>query len=385
MVLRRAATLGPRSISAASVAICVVLTVMAVKAPWSPLPRPVIAASGLVASATVWFRGRWPVAVAAIGAVAHALSANPGPLLISVFSGARSGPGRRLPVLAVIGVAGFLAPEWLGHGRPDANALLSAVAATAVVMAAGGYAATRRELTQSLRERAERAEAEQRLRNEQARTTERARIAREMHDVLAHKIALISLHAGGLEVNAHAQPDRIEQGAALIRATAQEALEELRNILGVLRAEHGGEPDEFPDLRRLVDSWAKAGAAVTLHGDIDTMPGVTARAAYRLVQEGLTNAHKHAPGAAVTVQVAGSQKDDVTITVTNEHPRRHTTQPPGAGAGVGLVGLAERLRLIGGTLRSGPGDAGGWCLEGRLPWLAEPSPRESCDQDAGGG
>jgi signal transduction histidine kinase len=243
-------------------------------------------------------------------------------------------------------------------------------------MAVGGYAATRRELTASLRERAERAEAEQRLRNEQARTAERSRIAREMHDVLGHKITLISLHAGGLEVNAHARPARIEQGAALIRATAQEALEELRNILGVLRSEHGDSFEELPDLRRLVDSWARTGTEITLNGDIATMPVATARAAYRLVQEGLTNAHKHAPGTAVTISVSKGEGDDVTITVVNERPRLHSSQAPSPG--VGLVGLAERLRLIGGTLHSGPDDAGGWRLEGRLP-------REPSDQDTGGG
>jgi signal transduction histidine kinase len=396
--LRRTVTLGPPAISAAAVAICLGLTVLAVKTPWSTLPRPVIAASGLVAGAAVWFRGRWPVTVAAVGAGAYALSGNPGPLLISLFSGAGAGgvrAGWRFLLLAAIGVAGFLAPGWVGNDQASVGSWLFATVLTAVLMASGGYAATRRELTKSLRERAERAEAEQRLRNEQARAAERARIAREMHDVLAHKVTLISLHAGGLEVNAHAEPARIEQGAALIRATAQDALEELRTILGVLRGEGGngagGARDSFDespdvDLRRLVESWVRAGSDITLHGDVDTMPAATARAAYRFVQEGLTNAHKHAPGAPVTVSVAGRPGDDVTITVANERPRLRDPQLPDAG--VGLVGLAERFRLIGGTVRSGPDNAGGWLLEGRLPWLADatdPSAGESRDQDTAGG
>jgi signal transduction histidine kinase len=366
-VLRQAVALGPRAVSVASVATCLALTVMAVKTPWSPLPAPVIAVAGLAGSVAVWFRGRWPAWVAVIGAVAYALSANPGPLVIGLFSGTRSGSGRRALALVPIGVAGFLAPEWIDLGRFDLNALVSAVALTIVVLAAGGYAETRRELTNSLRDRAERAEAEQVLRQEQARVAERVRIAREMHDVLAHKVALISLHAGGLEVNPRAEPARIEQGAAMIRATAQEAVEELRTILGVLRTSPGDDSfQELPDLQQLVDTWTGAGVNVTLHGDLGALPAATARAAYRLVQEGLTNAHKHAPGAAVTVEIVGG--DIATVAVRNEPSHPRGPRPSPSGSGVGLAGLEERFRLVGGTVRGGPDDAGGWRLEGRLPW-----------------
>ncbi|MEV4176844.1 histidine kinase [Nonomuraea sp. NPDC049709] len=390
-VLRRISTLNPNAISSAAVASCLILTVLAVKTPWAPLPGAVIAASGLVASGSVWFRERWPTAVAAVGASAYALSGNPGPLLIGLFSGAGARLGSRFAALAITGVAGFVAQQWVDDGRFSVDALVSALAATGAVLVTGGYAATRRELTRSLRERAERVEAEQLLRDEHAKAAERGRIAREMHDVLAHKITLISLHAGGLEVNAGAEPARIEREALLIRVTAQESLEELRKIVGVLRAGHD---DRGADLRRLVRSWASAGNTVTLRGDIsdlDSLPVATARAAYRLVQEGLTNAHKHASGAPVTVSVAGSPKDGVTITVVNERSRRPGARASGAGAGsgagsgagAGLVGLAERFRLIGGTVRGAPDDAGGWRLEGRLPWNA--SARETHDQDAIGG
>ncbi|MGC5015306.1 sensor histidine kinase [Streptosporangium sp. DT93] len=377
-VSRRVAALGPHAIGAASVALCLFLTVLAVKTPWAPLPRPVIAAAGLAGTGAVWFRGRWPVATAVAGAGAYVLSGNPGPLLIGLFSGA----GTRFPALAAIGTAGFLARQWVDGGRLDTDALVSAVTATGVTLAAGVYAASRRELTRSLRERAERAETERRLRDEQARSAERGRIAREMHDVLAHKVALIALHAGGLEVNARAGPERVGQKAALIRVSAQEALEELRKILGVLRAGPGDDDDGFPDLRRLVDSWVSAGGTVTLHGDIGTWPPETARAAHRLVQEGLTNAHRHAPGAPVTVTATGSRKDGVTIAVANGRSLQPGQE---TGAGVGLVGLAERFRLIGGTVRGGPDDTGGWRLEGRLPWhAADASPGTSHDQDTAG-
>jgi signal transduction histidine kinase len=104
-----------------------------------------------------------------------------------------------------------------------------------------------------------------------------------------------------------------------------------------------------------------------LRGDLGALPATVSRAAYRLVQEGLTNAHKHAPGAAVTVEIAGG--DVVTVAVLNEPSRSHGPRPAPSGSGVGLAGLEERFRLVGGTVHSGPDDAGGWRLEGRLPWV----------------
>lgn len=108
-VLRQFVISGPHAISAASVAFCLFLTFLAIKTPWAPLPRGVIAAAGLVASGAMWFRTRRPTAVAAaVGAVAYALSGNPGPLLIGLFSGAGTRLGARFAGLATIGVAGFL-------------------------------------------------------------------------------------------------------------------------------------------------------------------------------------------------------------------------------------------------------------------------------------
>jgi len=230
-VLRRTAA-EPRLINGAAVALGLALTVLAVKTPWSPLPRPVVAAAGVAASSAVWFRGRWPVPVALVAAAGYAASGNPGPLLVGLFSGAASTSARRLAMLAGVGVAGLLAPDWPGHGGPAASQIAFAATGTLGVMASGGYVARRRELTDALRERAELAEAARRLQDDRARVAERTRIAREMHDVLGHKVALICLHAGGLEVNAGAGAARVEQGAALIRATAQETLAEMRAILG---------------------------------------------------------------------------------------------------------------------------------------------------------
>ena len=160
----------------------------------------------------------------------------------------------------------------------------------------------------------------------------------------------------------------------MISATARSALDELRSVLGLLRptAELPGEilRDQFTDLGQLVSSWDQAGVRIALRNDAGALPATTGRAVYRLVQEGLTNAYKHAPGADVVVNVTGGHGLEVLVAVVNGPP------PDGAGvqlsgAGAGLIGLGERLRLIGGTLTSGPDASGGWKLEGRFPWIGD--------------
>jgi signal transduction histidine kinase len=250
-----------------------------------------------------------------------------------------------------------------------------------LVVTFGTAMATRTLLMASLRERAERAEAERMLREEQARASERTRIASEMHDVLAHKVSLIALHAGALELHTSSDRARVVQGAALIRTTAREALQELRDVLGVLRAESGEHTraSDWPDLASLVDAAARAGQYVRLRDHAGELPPATARVVYRTVQEGLTNARKHAPGAPTTVSIDHDEDGTVTVTVHNTAGTAPPMDLPGSGGG--LVGLAERIRLVGGSLHSGPlGASGrdGWQLRARVPWLesrtADPVP-----------
>jgi signal transduction histidine kinase len=377
--LPRTRRIDPRLLDAALIAGCLLLTVMAVKTPWSTLPRPLIAGCGLAGSLAVGLRRSRPGTLAGLGAGTMALTGNPGPLVVGLFASLTATPRRpylEYPALALAGVAGFAASDWLNEGRLESRAILAGALLTGLVMAAGTYTSTRHRLVTTLRERAEQAEAEHRLRDEQARAGERNRIAREMHDVLAHKVSLISLHAGALEVNAGAGAERIEQGAALIRATAQEALAELRTVLGVLRTPATDEFDDdrgaFADLAGLIETWTRAGATVSLHDETGPLTALTARTVYRLVQEGLTNAHRHAPGAPVSVTLTGRPDQEITVTVQNG-PARQPGRPE-TGSGVGLVGLAERLRLAGGSLHSGPDGVGGWRLEGRLPGEGAPGP-----------
>ncbi|KAB2352557.1 sensor histidine kinase [Actinomadura rudentiformis] len=244
------------------------------------------------------------------------------------------------------------------------NALWMAVAA-ALVTAAGTYVATRRALAESWRERAESAEAGRRLRDEQARAGERARIAREMHDVLAHKVSLIALHAGALELTASEGSARVQEGAALIRVTAREALQELRYVLDALRTDEPPPDEPFSDLGSLVGAAIQAGQRVELDDRAGPLPPVMARVVFRVVQEGLTNARKHAPHSRTTVTVDRGDGGTVTVTVHNTAGDRAGDLP---GSGAGLVGLAERVRLVGGTLQSGPAGSGGWRLRADLPW-----------------
>lgn len=251
----------------------------------------------------------------------------------------------------------------------------------ALAVTVGLWVGTRRELIANLRERAERLERERYLEAERASAAERTRIAREMHDVVAHRVSLMVLHAGGLEVSA--ADERTAETAALIRGTGREALAELREILGVLREDPEAEAEAVPqpvlaDLDRLIGDWREAGMAVERRttGDVRGLPVRLERTAYRVVQEALTNAAKHAPGAAVTVRLDYGAAD-LDVAVANEPP------PPGAAraqpppsSGYGLTGLRERLAMVGGTLTAGPYPDGGWHLRANVA-LAQPEEGEA--------
>jgi signal transduction histidine kinase len=205
---------------------------------------------------------------------------------------------------------------------------------------------------------------------------ERTRIAREMHDVLAHRISLLSLHAGALEIRPDAAPAEVAGAAGIIRASAHQALQDLREVIGVLREPAGDDAPERPqptlrELPALADESRVAGVKVRLDLRIDEpgeVPAATGRAAYRIVQEGLTNARKHAPGACVRVRVAGAPGPGLTVEIRNPAPVGLRPVAAIPGTGTGLVGLAERATLAGGRLTAGRGPDGGFTLTAWLPW-----------------
>ena len=215
----------------------------------------------------------------------------------------------------------------------------------------GMFVRARRQLLFTLRERALRAEADQRLHADRARMAERTRIAREMHDVLAHRISLIALHAGALEVRPDLPPE-VRETAELLRLTARQALEELRGVIGVLREDRAGAAAPAPqptlsDIPRLIDETRRAGAKIDFEMQVDqpqAAPRALGRDAYRVVQEALTNIGKHAERTAGRVRVTGAADTGLHVSVRNRLPVATPAGPALPGSGAGLLGLQERFR-----------------------------------------
>jgi signal transduction histidine kinase len=346
--------------------------------PWSTGQIAVDVVGGAVACVSLWWRRRWPVGVALLCMLAGIVSSSATPAgLLALSSLAVHRPARRAILVGLLWV-----PSLLAYAVYSPTTGPGAVVAFVMplVLAASGWGMfirARRQLLLSLRERALRAEADQELHEEQARVAERTRIAREMHDVLAHRISLIALHAGGLELRPDLPPAGIRETAVLLRSTAGQALEELRSVIGVLREGGGNEPTDVApqprlrDIRRLVEETRRAGMDIELQMDVEQdeqVPAPLGRDAYRIVQEGLTNIGKHARGTPALVRVTGAPIAGLHISVRNPQPvpARSTTILPGAGAG--LLGLRERVALAGGTLSLGADGAGDFVVEADLPW-----------------
>jgi len=245
----------------------------------------------------------------------------------------------------------------------------------ALIVAWGMFRRTR---LQAQRERAGRAEAVEQLRVEQIRYAERTRIAREMHDVLAHRISLLSLHAGVLEFRPDAPPEEVARAAGVIRASAHQALEDLRAVIGVLRDGPDGQgPQPQPPqptlaaLPGLLEESRAAGMRIRTEvslPDLALVPDAIGRHALRIVQEALTNARKHATAAPVELRLDGAPGHGLTIEVRNPVPAFATTESKIPGTGAGLLGLAERATLSGGRLEHGLDDHGHFRLHAWLPW-----------------
>ena len=351
--------------------------------PWSEVrPAHVVAAAVVVAVClALWWRRSHPVLLCTVTLLATFVLAFDGALFLALLTLAVRRRDRLLVLTSA--VAGIAVTSSTLRTTQDGwtLAVTTTVVAVSLCVFVGAFVGARRDLVRSLRERAERAEHEQVLRAEQARLAERTRIAREMHDVLAHRISLVALHAGGLEVRPDVGAEQVESSAATIRETARSALEDLRRVLGVLRApgtlsaaasaaELAPQPT-LVDVRRLVESSREAGVAAEFRTDVPVhadVPAELGRTVYRVVQEGLTNVHKHAPSAQTVVTISGEIGREMLVTVVNARPSGQPTGLPGAGSG--LVGLSERVGLADGTITSGPEPGGGFAVRARLPWAA---------------
>ncbi|GHJ34820.1 sensor histidine kinase [Streptomyces sp. TS71-3] len=340
---------------------------------WFATGDPLVALGCL---AVLLLRRRFPLAVAMAVAIAPGGSAlATGAALLALCSiSTRRRPGEIGAVaLGYVAASQFtlvLYPIGSPPGSVWLQLALTALSA-GIAVAIGVAVGARRVEVRSLRERAESAEREQTARAAQARALERNRIAREMHDVLAHRISLVAMQAGVLD---HRGNLTTEENRTLIRGIADgshQALEELRDVLGVLRADPGHPEPPQPSLDRIPELVADARASgldVALTTTVTAEPSdAVGRTCHRVVQEGLTNAAKHAPGARVHVTVEGTAGNELHVSVHNSPATTTpTTRPPASG--FGLLGLAERITLAGGKLSHDPTPEGGYVLTARLPW-----------------
>ncbi|WP_433511854.1 sensor histidine kinase [Nonomuraea sp. CA-143628] len=362
------------------------------------LTSPVFVTAAAAAGVAAWWARRswWPLA--ALGAVFYVWLVMWPPLMVASYYAGTTLRGSRgiasyLGGTAVALGAAVVVGDLIGGRREmvtatHANVALMAMALVGLPFVFGLWTRARRDVLAAARERADRLEREQVMRAEQARTQERARIAREMHDVVAHRVSLMVLHAGALEVRAADEPTA--RTASMIGDIGREALANLRELLGVLRsnqqpAELSPQPT-LADLDRLLDQSRALGISVRRHdhGQPRALGSTVERTAYRVVQEALTNVHKHARDAHTDVHVR-FLNDTLQVEILN----RGTTDGPGTeralpngpgaeqapsgteralpGAGWGLAGLRERVELLGGSLAAGPRREGGYRVTADIP------------------
>ena len=347
--------------------------------------------------------------VALISAVPPVIPALP---FLAYGAGRRLDPTRRVAAAFVVAAAaaGVSAVVRFGDspGVPMTGVVVAGYVAIAILLPAafGVIRGERRRRVEALRERNATLERAQRLGDLRARMQERARIAGEMHDLLGHRLSLISLYAGALEVRTREQQPEANSQADLIRRTAATALDELRGVLGILRLDTGRLDDEAPaeavgtradieapaeavgtradieapaeavgtraDIEALVEASHATGQPVDLAWAGDDLTGVDVlvrRAVHRVVRESLTNVHKHTPWASARISV---RHDAVRIVVEVRNPLPATGTPAARGTGLGLVGLQERARLVGGTVTAGR-QGGEFVVTAALPSSSLPS------------
>jgi signal transduction histidine kinase len=336
---------------------------------------------GIGASTMLVWRHHWPLLVFGIALVPPLVGSDAMAALVALaaLTAARRDYLRWLAVPVVYGVSTLVL--WRDAGWVDGSqifgvfiaetgtakivgVLVVAAILTAIPVTVGVLRGTRADL----RER-ERREAW--MRAEMTRQEERSRIAHEMHDVLGHRLSLLSLQAGALEVTG---PERTGDAARTVRSTAKQSLEDLRQVIGVLRDGRdfhlGGPAPTMADLPTLVGQTRQAGVPVSLTLMLDQAAGAPpqlAMAVYRIVQESLTNILRHAPGAPADVMVRGGPGAGVSLEIVNPIPPPGTV-PPSPGSGSGLTGITERVNALGGKVNIGPTMNGTFAIQAWLPW-----------------
>jgi len=333
-------------------------------------------AGGIVSFVLVHYRRRWPYPIALIlTAFGFFSMSSAGPGVLAVVSLCTRRNVRQIVPVALLNVVATQVYAIYDPSNDSSPAWVNfafTLVVTVAVVAFGMYVGSRRELIWTLRERAVQAEAEQELRIDQARSGERERIAREMHDVLAHRISLVTMHAGALAYRTDLPPEQVRETAQLIQTKANEALTDLRQVLGVLRGSDSAEDRPQPtiaDLDTLLAESRSGGMVVELVNGLvySAPPEQVGRTLYRIVQEALTNARKHATGAHVSVRLDGDPESGVSVVIRNAKRVGVRTGPAAPSSGLGLVGLRERAVLAGGSLVV-EDTPEAFTLRGWLPW-----------------
>ncbi|MGW1956277.1 sensor histidine kinase [Streptomyces sp. NPDC001920] len=378
---------------------------------------------GVVAGSVLVLRRRWPIAVVLVSIAV--MPAQMGFLMgiVGLYTLAASElPRRIIASLAGMSFVGTLIVTFVWVRQDVARGNLTfgdwvipfasgttAIGLTAPPLLLGLYVGARRRLMESLRERADSLERELQLlaeraeeRAEWARGEERTRIAREMHDVVAHRVSLMVVHAAALQAVARKDPEKAVKNAALVGDMGRQALTELREMLGVLRSAGGGERERavvplaavgaaaaaaadrgrsggdegagegpcLSELDELIGQSAAAGMVVDLsvEGESRSYAPEVEQTAFRVVQEALTNVHKHAAGAKTYVRLA-HRVSEIAMQVENEPPPELSSASSARlpSGGNGLVGMKERVVALGGVFVSGPTDAGGFRVSAVIP------------------
>ncbi len=352
---------------------------------WTPL---FVIASTL----PVMFRRRWPIATLMVVLVAQAASelldisgSTWLAVLVAVYSVGAHTEGRRR-VIGVAGVSVVFVMLLVAGIVDDELTVVDAIATAGVLTAAlvvGDNVRRRRLHLESLADRAERAERERDLLARERVAEERNRIARELHDIVAHSVSVMVIQASAARRNLDSRPETAPALLENIERTGRQTMDELRQVLGVLRSD----VDErlamplptLADLDALVDTHAGLPVRLAVTGIVDSVPAGVSLAAYRVVQEALTNANRHAgPGASVDVRVTcGPTNVEVRVEDDGRGASAQTTAD-----GYGLIGMHERVVAAGGTFAAGPRPGGGWRVSAVLPMPPAAAPATAADAPA---
>jgi signal transduction histidine kinase len=351
------------------------------------MPTGLALAVTLLTGVAVAVRRRWPVAtlvlVAAVILVQqfYGASLNFGSLaaVIALFTVAAETPRRTsLVVLALLPAYLMVADLAYAAIHPTSTELLigqfiSAVVIFGIVWLAGDSYRSRRARMRELEERADRLEREQAERARIAVQNERAIIARELHDIVAHSVSVMVVQAGAARRIVDDQPDEARAAMASIETTGREALVEMRRLLGVLRSDAGPAPLEpqqgLAGIGTVIAGADRAGVVVELviEGEPQPLPPGLDLTAYRIVQEALTNTVKHAAPAHATVRIRYAS-DALDLDIVDDGSRADGERD--ATGGHGLIGMEERVRLYGGDFTAGPRQPAGFGIQVRLPLQA---------------